>query len=89
MKTGEISEPFESTSMKGKPEIKIIKLLNKTVTHIADINTDYQQISDLAKANKRTELISNWISKIQKTTYIKIDDSFYNCNFKYKGWLSK
>ncbi len=75
--------------MKGKPEIKIIKLLNKTKPHIADINTDYQQISDLAKAHKKTKLISDWIRKTQKTTYIKIDDSFYNCNFKYKGWLSK
>ena len=89
MKTGEISEPFESTSMKGKPEIKIIKLLNKTEPHIADINTDYQQISDLTKAHKKTELISNWIAKVQKSTYIKIDDSFFNCDFKYKGWLSK
>ncbi len=89
MKTGEISEPFESTSMKGKPEIKIIKLLSKTEPHIADINTDYQQISDLAKAHKKTEIISDWIKKIQKSTYIKIDDSFYNCNFKYKGWLAK
>ncbi|NOZ34579.1 MAG: peptidylprolyl isomerase [Chlorobi bacterium] len=89
MKVGEISEPYESTSMKGKPEIKIIKLLNKTKPHIADINTDYQEISDLAKAHKKTKLISDWISKTQKTTYIKIDDSFYNCDFKYKGWLSK
>ena len=89
MKTGEISEPFESTSMKGKPEIKIVKLLNKTEPHIADIDTDYQQISDLTKTHKKTELISNWIKKIQKTTYIKIDDSFYNCDFKYKGWLAK
>ncbi len=89
MKTGEISEPYESTSMKGKPEIKIVKLINKTVPHIADINTDYQQISDLAKAHKKTELISDWIRKTQKTTYIKIDDSFLNCHFKYKGWLSE
>ncbi len=87
MKTGEISEPFESTNMKGQPEIKIIKLLSKTEPHIADISTDYQQISDLAKVHKKEELISEWIRKIQKTTYIKIDDSFYNCKFKYKGWI--
>ncbi len=88
MKTGEISEPFESTSMKGKPEIKIIKLINRTEPHIADINTDYQQISDLAKQHKKTEIISKWIEKVQKTTYIKINEGFFNCNFKYKGWLS-
>ncbi|NPA68597.1 MAG: peptidylprolyl isomerase [Chlorobi bacterium] len=89
MKTGEISEPFESTNMKGKPEIKIIKLLNRTQPHVADINTDYQEISDLAKENKKTEIISQWIKKIQKSTYIKINEDYYDCNFKYKGWLEK
>lgn len=89
MKIGEISEPFESRSMKGKPEIKIIKLLSKTKPHVADIKTDYQLISDMAKEKKKKEVISNWIKKVQKTTYIKIDKDYKKCNFKYKGWLEK
>lgn len=87
MKNGEVSEPFESRSMKGKPEMKIIKLINKTEPHIADINTDYQLISDMAKEKKKKEMVSNWIKKVQKTTYLKIDKEYRNCNFKYKGWL--
>jgi len=89
MKIGEVSEPFESRSMKGKPEMKIIKLINKTEPHIANIKTDYQLISDMAKEKKKEELISNWIKKVQKTTYLKIDKEYQNCNFKYKGWLEK
>ncbi len=88
MKTDEISEPFESSNMKGKPEIKIIKLLNKTEPHIANINTDYQQISDLTKKNKKNEIIGEWIKKVQRSTYIKINDSYFDCDFKYKGWIN-
>ncbi len=88
MKTGEVSDPFESFSMKGKPEIKIIKLVNKTEPHIASIETDYQLISDMAKEKKKEELISKWIQKSQKTTYFMIDDEYHDCSFKYKGWLS-
>jgi len=89
MKIGEISEPFESTNIKnGKQEIKIIKLLEKTDPHIADLDTDYQLIRDMAKKNKKEEVISKWISEKQKTTYFKIDEEYLDCDFKYKGWLS-
>ncbi len=87
MKIGEVSEPFESRSLKGKPEMKIIKLLNKTEPHIASIETDYQLISDMAKEKKKNEVISKWIKKTQKTTYLKIDKEYYTCKFKYDGWL--
>jgi peptidyl-prolyl cis-trans isomerase SurA len=88
MNTGEISEPFESYNMKGKQEMKIIKLTEKTEPHIADLKTDYQLISDLAKEKKKDDVISNWIEEKQRTTYFKIDEEFMNCDFKYKGWLS-
>ncbi len=89
MKEGEVSDPFESRSMKGKPEIKIIKLIRKTEPHIADIATDYQMISDMTKGKKKEEVISSWIQKVQKTTYFKIDEEYRDCNYKYKGWFSK
>ena len=89
MKIGEVSEPFESRSMKGKPEMKIIKLLNKTEPHIASIKTDYQLISNMAKEKKKNEVISKWIKKTQKTTYLKIDKKYHTCKFKYGGWLEK
>lgn len=88
MNTGEISEPFESYNMKGKQEMKIIKLTEKTEPHIADLKTDYQLISDLAKEKKKDDVISDWIEEKQRTTYFKIDEEFMNCDFKYKGWLS-
>ncbi len=88
MKPGEFSDPFESQSMKGKPEIKIIKLINKSVPHVADFETDYQLISNMAKEKKKEEIISDWIIKTQKTTYFKIDEEFRDCNFKYSGWFN-
>jgi peptidyl-prolyl cis-trans isomerase SurA len=89
MKIGEISEPYESRSMKGKPEMKIVKLSDKTIPHIADIDTDYQLLSDMTKNKKKDEIISRQINKIQKTTYFKIDEEYRNCNYKYKAWFSE
>lgn len=89
MKPGEISNSYESRSMKGKAEMKIIKLIKKTEPHVADISTDYQLISNMAKEKKKEKIISNWIKKVQKTTYFKIDENFRDCNYKYKGWFSK
>jgi peptidyl-prolyl cis-trans isomerase SurA len=88
MKPGEISEPFESENLKGKSEIKIIKLISKSQPHIADFDTDYQLISNMAKEKKKEELINKWIIKTQKTTYFKIDDEFRDCQFKYSGWFN-
>ena len=88
MKPGEISDPFESMNSKGKPEMKIIKLINKSVPHTADFETDYQLISNMAREKKKEELINNWIIKTQKTTYFKIDDDYRDCSFKFTGWIN-
>jgi peptidyl-prolyl cis-trans isomerase SurA len=88
MKPGELSEPFENENNKGKTEVKIIKLISKTNPHVADFDTDYQLISNMAKEKKKSDMINKWIIKTQKTTYFKIDDEFKDCPFKFSGWLS-
>jgi peptidyl-prolyl cis-trans isomerase SurA len=88
LKIGEISEPFENQDQKGKTEIKIIIINSKTEPHIASLETDYQRISDMTLENKKQEVISDWIKDKQKTTFIKIDESFKKCPFKYKGWTN-
>ena len=41
----------------------------------------------MATANKQNELFMNWITDKIKTTYIKIDDKFENCDFAIAGWV--
>jgi len=84
----ELSAPFESIDFEGKAVYKIVLLHSKTKTHVADINTDYQKISNMALEQKKEKVTNDWILKKQKTTYIQIDDSYKNCDFRFKGWLS-
>jgi peptidyl-prolyl cis-trans isomerase SurA len=88
LKIGEISDPFENQDYKGKTEMKIIVVNTKTEPHIASLITDYQRIANMALEHKKENVVSDWIVEKQKTTYIKIDDSYKRCEFRYKGWLS-
>ena len=87
IKVGEISKPFESTDSKGKLVYKIVRLKSKTESHTANMDDDYQKIQDAALEKRKQEFIGSWIEKKQKSTFIKVDDSYKNCNFKYEGWL--
>ncbi len=35
---------------------------------------------------KQEETLNKWISAQQSKTYIHIDDTYMNCNFKFNGW---
>ncbi len=87
MEINEISKPFVSTDEQGRENLMIIKLLNKTEKHIANLSEDYQLISDLYLEKKKDETIQEWISKQQSKTYIRIDDTYANCDFKFKNWI--
>jgi peptidyl-prolyl cis-trans isomerase SurA len=64
--------------------VKIVKLLNRLDTHKADLKSDYVTIRKGFEDKKRQDMIDEWVTKQQIGTYIRIDDSYAGCNFKYK-----
>lgn len=85
---GDVSKVFETIDpMKGKKVYKIVKLRTRTVAHRANMKDDYQRIQELALESKKQKVINEWIAKKQKTTYIRIDPSYKNCNFDLPGWV--
>jgi len=48
---------------------------------------DYNFIKDLALEDKKQKMLEEWILEKQKTTYVRIEDAYLNCNFSYKGWI--
>jgi peptidyl-prolyl cis-trans isomerase SurA len=87
LKTGEISSPFEFTNDKAQKCYKIIRLKARYAAHKANLTDDYQTLQEYSIALKKQEIMKTWIEKEQKITYIHIDDSYKNCDFKYKGWV--
>ncbi len=87
MKIGEISDPFLSLDDKQRQVYKVVKLLNKTNAHPANLQEDYQFLSELFLTKKKEDVYRSWIAKQQAKTYIHIDDTYANCNFKLKSWM--
>jgi peptidyl-prolyl cis-trans isomerase SurA len=86
MNIGETSRPFLTMDDKQRQVYKIVKLNNKTSSHTANLQEDYQKISEMFLTKKKEETYRKWIAKQQAKTYIHVDDSYANCNFKLKSW---
>ncbi len=88
MKIGEFSNPQYFEDSKGNVGYRIIKLEEQTPPHLANLNDDYEFVQKFALDKKQVKEMDNWISKTAKTTYIKIDPLYYDCNVKNKWSIS-
>lgn len=87
MEIGEISAPFVMINEKGQEVCAIVKLKSRIMAHKAEVGEDYQQLKDIVVAKKGQELISRWIRDKQKSTYIRINEKWRDCEFEYPGWI--
>lgn len=90
MKVGEISEAFTMIPQKtGKEECVIVKLKSRTNGHKATISEDYQSLKAIVLEKRRDEVLDKWIREKQKHTYVRINENWRNCTFKYPGWIKE
>lgn len=88
MNINEISKPFKTMDEKKQQTVyKIVKLINKSNAHPANLRDDYVELSNIYMGSKKEKALDTWIREKQSKTYVHIDDTYVNCNFKYKGWI--
>lgn len=88
MNLNEVSAPFETIDPENQQTVyKIVKLTNKIEAHKADLQNDYQVLADLYLAKKKEDVLKEWIAGQQSQTYIRIDNTYANCNFKFENWI--
>jgi len=88
MNLNEISEPFETLDSESQQTVyKIVKLVKKSEQHKANLQNDYQTLANMYLAKKKEERLNEWIDSRQSETYIRIDDTYANCNFKFDNWI--
>ena len=88
MKVGEISEAFTMIPQKtGKEECVIVKLKSRINGHKATISEDYQNLKEIVLEKRRDEMLDKWIREKQKHTYVRINENWKNCTFKYPGCI--
>ena len=87
LQIGNVSRPFQMINERGKTVCAIVKLKNRTEGHKATITEDFQVMKNLVLAKRREEVIHDWVVKRIKSTYVRINDRYRNCNFEYEGWV--
>ena len=87
MKPGDVSKPFIMFNSKGKQVAAIVKLTSKIEGHKANMNNDYQTIKMMAENKKRQEILDKWMKNKIKSTYVRIDEEWNKCDFRYEGWI--
>lgn len=89
MKEGDISQsslyynPYER-----KEGVRIVRLMKRTSPHKANLEDDYALIKRAAENDKKQRIIANWVKSKIKNAYIRIDESFQDCNYT-NDWVSK
>lgn len=83
----EISNPILETDPRGgPPQYKILKVTNRYDEHKADFAKDYMKIQELALREKQFKAIKKWMEKHIKDTYVSVNPSHHDCDFK-NNWL--
>lgn len=90
MNVGEISKAFTMINEKdGKEVCAIVKLKAKINGHKATIAEDYQDLKGIVMDKLREDVLQKWILAKQKRTYVRINENWQKCDFKYPGWVKE
>lgn len=88
MKVGDVSEAFVMrNATSNKDVVTIVKLKNRIEGHKANLSDDYNLLKTMYEAAAKEKLISDWLEKKIKETYVRIEDGWGDCDFHYKGWV--
>ena len=87
LKVGAISAPFQMINERGKTVCVIAKLKSRTEGHKATITEDFQVMKDVVLEKRRQEKLHEWVVNKIKTTYVRINDRYKDCQFEYQGWI--
>ena len=87
LKVGDIAGPELAQMRDGSRVYRIVMLKDVTDAHTANLKQDYQFIQTLALSKKQSEEMNKWITSHVNRFYLKVDESYNTCKFKY-NWIS-
>ncbi|MDF3027564.1 MAG: PpiC-type peptidyl-prolyl cis-trans isomerase [Fluviicola sp.] len=71
-----------------KEAIRIVRVAERTKPHVGNLTDDYNLFRMMALEEKRQKAIAAWTKSKISTAYIRIDDSFKDCDFENQ-WIPK
>lgn len=89
MKVGDISQPnLYTNAQERKQGVRIVRLMNRTKPHKANLTDDYELIQKAAENEKKRVVINEWIVNKISSTYIKVNSPFEECTFA-NPWMKE
>ena len=90
LQEGEVSESFVMIDPSSNKQIVVIaKLTRRIEGHKANLSDDYTTLKSMYEGSRKAEIIDQWIKKKQVETYVRIDEAWRNCEFRYDGWIKQ
>jgi len=87
MQVGQVSAPFQMVNNKGKTVCAIVKLKSRVEGHRATITEDFQTMKNVVLAKRRNEYLKEWVNNKLRTTYVRMNDRYKDCQFEHEGWI--
>ena len=87
MSVGQISAPFTMINARGQKVCVLAKLKNRIEGHKAMITEDFQLMKEIVLEKRQQEALDKWVTNKIKSTYVRVNEAYRNCDFEYEGWV--
>jgi peptidyl-prolyl cis-trans isomerase SurA len=85
MGKGDISQPNIYYNMfERKQGVRIVRLMDRTTPHRANLQDDYVLIKRAAENQKKQEIIAEWAQSNISKVYVRVDEEYKDCAFRFK-----
>lgn len=87
LEKGDISQPNLYMNMfERKQGVRIVRLMERTTPHRANLDDDYSLITRAAENQKKQQVVMDWRTAKIGSAFVRIDDEYKNCDFR-NNWL--
>lgn len=88
MEVGAVSKPFYFQTRSNEKGYRIVKLMNRTEPHRANLTDDYQSLQNMASERLRAQAMDKWVRERIEEAFVKIDEKYRDCAFGYP-WIEE
>lgn len=89
MEVGQFSQPsLYANESERKQGIRIVRLMDRTKPHRANLLDDYTLIQRAAESEKKRVIINDWVTDKIGSTYIRVNAPFLECSYS-NPWMKQ
>ncbi|MFN3381550.1 MAG: peptidylprolyl isomerase, partial [Runella zeae] len=79
MKVGTISAPLNYRTDDGKTAMRIVYYKSKIDPHTANLKDDFEKLTNIVLANKKTKAVDEWFKKAVTDVFINVEPEYQGC----------